>query len=109
MHETFWNIQTFSRRALGMPFSIVEMGDVATPDIVFSDFVGVLGTSNRLDSSLTVCNAFSIRRLQEKIFLAFSANTKLQYVKSTIYTSWNYHLEENFVLGTKQVLEIHFL
>jgi hypothetical protein len=64
-----------------MPFSIVEIGDVAAPDTVFSDFVGVNGISDRADSSLTVCNAFSIRRLQFNTFLAFSVTTESPYVK----------------------------
>jgi len=80
MHQTCWTVQTFSRRALGMPVSIVEMGDDAGSEILWSDFVGVVGISDWPDS-LTACSAFSIRRLQLNRFLDFSGNNILKYVK----------------------------
>jgi hypothetical protein len=71
-----------------MPLRIVETGDVAGPEIKWSDFVGVVDISDRLDSSHTVCSALSIRRLQLKRFLALSATIKkFKYVKSAICAS----------------------
>jgi hypothetical protein len=37
--------RTFSRRALGTPLSIVEIGDVGS-EIMLAGFVGVVGTSD---------------------------------------------------------------
>jgi hypothetical protein len=63
-----------------MPLSIVETGEVAGPEIKSGDFVGVVCAADWLDSSHTVCSAFSIRKLQLNRFLAFSATTKKFYV-----------------------------
>jgi len=78
--------RTFSRRALGTPLSIVEIGDVGS-EIMLAGFVGVVGTSDWLDSSLTVCSAFSIRRLQLNRFLAFSETIKVAMCQKLSFTS----------------------
>lgn len=107
MHQIFWRAQTFSKRALGMPLRIVETGDVAGPEIKGSDFVGVVGISDWLDFSHTVCNAFSIRRLQLKRFLAFSAMIKkFNCVKVPFKLLEVIHGKRKYEVRIRRVLDI---